>query len=74
MLKVRKEMTNEIVEYIATDKDAIEIEKYNISKDGINKKNKVINLNKTRLHERYWLSAGKLFNYLVLYKDFKEID
>ncbi len=71
MLIVRKKMTNEIVEYTASDKDALEIKKYNMHKDGTHKTNKFIDLNKTKLHDRYFANAGRLFEYLVLYKGYE---
>ena len=70
MLIVRKEMTNEIVEYVASSRDSMDIEKYNMQKDRTHKTNKFINLNEKKLHDRYWMGAGQLFDYLVDKKDY----
>ena len=71
MLIVRKEMKQELIEYCASDAESMQIEKYNMHKDGTHKTNKFIDLNKTKLHDRYFANSGRLFEYLVLYKGYE---
>lgn len=73
MLIVRKKMKQELVEYHASDAESMQIEKYNMHKNGTHKSNKFIDLNTTRLHDRYFANASKLFDYLVLYKGYERI-
>ena len=66
-------MKQEIVEYHASGAESMKIEKYNMHKDGTHKSNKFIDLQNTRLHDRYFANAGKLFEYLVFYKGYERI-
>ena len=67
-------MKEEIVEYVAANEESNEVIKYNMRKDGTHKANKFINLANTRVHERYFKNAGKLFSYLVLNKDYERTE
>ena len=71
MLIVKKEMKQELVKYLASDAESMQIEKCNIHKDGICETIKLIDLNKTKVHDRYFTNAGSLFEYLVSHKGYE---